>query len=238
MPQANVILLLEAVFKRYGSEQVLKDFSLEIQDGEFFTLLGPSGCGKTTVLRLIAGFEQADAGVISIGGEAVEGLPAEKRPVNTVFQNYALFPHMTVAQNVAFGLRMAGLKRAETEKRVREVLQLVKLEGYDNRSPKQLSGGQKQRVAIARSIVMRPKVLLLDESLSALDHKLRQQMQIELKQIQRKSGITFVYVTHDQEEALSMSDRVMVMNLGKAQQTGTPREIYEQPQNLFVAGFS
>lgn len=237
MPQANVILSLKAVFKQYGSEEVLKNFSLEIQDGEFFTLLGPSGCGKTTVLRLIAGFEQADAGVISIGGEAVEGLPAEKRPVNTVFQNYALFPHMTVAQNVAFGLRMAGLKKAEIESRVRKVLQLVKLEGYDNRSPSQLSGGQKQRVAIARAIVMRPKVLLLDESLSALDHKLRQQMQMELKQIQRKSGITFVYVTHNQEEALSMSDRVLVMNLGQAQQTGTPREIYEQPCNLFVAGF-
>ncbi len=237
MPQHDVMLSLEHVVKRFDKDEVLNDFNLKIFDGEFFTLLGPSGCGKTTVLRLIAGFEQADEGVISIEGEPVEDLPPEKRPVNTVFQSYALFPHMTVAQNVAFGLRMAGMKKAEIEQRVREALELVQLDGFDERSPNQLSGGQKQRVAIARAIVMRPKVLLLDESLSALDHKLRQQMQMELKRIQRKSGITFVYVTHDQEEALSMSDRVLVMHLGQAQQIGTPREIYEQPNNLFVASF-
>ena len=237
MPQHKVMLSLEHVVKRFDKDEVLNDFNLEIFDGEFFTLLGPSGCGKTTVLRLIAGFEQADEGVISIEGEPVEDLLPEKRPVNTVFQSYALFPHMSVAQNVAFGLRMAGVKKTEIERRVREALELVQLDGFEDRSPKQLSGGQKQRVAIARAIIMRPKVLLLDESLSALDHKLRQQMQMELKRIQRKSGITFVYVTHDQEEALSMSDRVLVMHQGQAQQIGTPREIYEQPDNLFVASF-
>ena len=237
MPHAKVMLSLEGVYKSFAQEDVLQDFSLEIRDGEFFTLLGPSGCGKTTVLRLIAGFEHPDAGVIAIGGEAVEGLPAEKRPVNTVFQSYALFPHMTVAKNVGFGLRMAGVGKEETARRVREALELVRLTGYDDRSPTQLSGGQRQRVAIARALVMNPKVLLLDESLSALDRKLRQQMQMELKQIQRRSGITFVYVTHDQEEALSMSDRLLVMHHGQAQQIGTPREIYEQPSNLFVARF-
>ena len=237
MPQPKVMLSLKNVFKRFDRDEVLSDFSLEIHDGEFFTLLGPSGCGKTTVLRLIAGFEQPNEGVILIEGQPVENLPAEKRPVNTVFQSYALFPHMTVAQNVAFGLRMSGVGKAEIASRVSEALELVKLEGYDARKPSQLSGGQKQRVAIARALVMQPKVLLLDESLSALDHKLRQQMQMELKQIQRRSGITFVYVTHDQEEALSMSDRVLVMHLGQAQQIGTPREIYEQPDNLFVARF-
>ena len=237
MPQPKVMLTLKNVFKRFGADEVLRGFSLDIQEGEFFTLLGPSGCGKTTVLRLVAGFEQADAGVIAIEGQSVENLPAEKRPVNTVFQSYALFPHMTVAQNVAFGLRMSGMARAEIESNVRDVLELVRLEGYDHRKPSQLSGGQKQRVAIARALVMRPKVLLLDESLSALDYKLRQQMRMELKRIQRDSGITFVYVTHDQEEALSMSDRVLVMDHGQVQQVGTPREIYERPENLFVARF-
>ena len=237
MPQPKVMLSLKNISKRFDRDEVLSDFSLEIYDGEFFTLLGPSGCGKTTVLRLIAGFEQPNEGEILIEGRPVENLPAEKRPVNTVFQSYALFPHMTVAQNVGFGLRMSRVGKAEIESRVREALELVKLEGFEARKPSQLSGGQKQRVAIARALVMRPKVLLLDESLSALDHKLRQQMQMELKQIQRKSGITFVYVTHDQEEALSMSDRVLVMHRGRAQQIGTPREIYEAPDNLFVARF-
>ncbi len=237
MRQNKVMLSLKNVFKRFDRDEVLSDFNLEIYDGEFFTLLGPSGCGKTTVLRLIAGFEQPNEGVILIEEKPVENLPAEKRPVNTVFQSYALFPHMSVAKNVGFGLRMAGVGKAEAARRVREALELVKLEGYDDRPPGQLSGGQRQRVAIARALVMKPKVLLLDESLSALDHKLRQQMQMELKQIQRRSGITFVYVTHDQEEALSMSDRLLVMHHGQPQQIGTPREIYEQPGNLFVARF-
>lgn len=237
MPSSRVLLSLENVFKRFEQDEVLKDFCLEIDDGEFFTLLGPSGCGKTTVLRLIAGFEQPDRGGILLDGENIANVPAEKRPVNTVFQSYALFPHMTVAKNVAFGLRMSGVGQAEIKARVGEALELVKLTGYGDRRPSQLSGGQRQRVAIARALVMRPRVLLLDESLSALDYKLRQQMRMELKQIQRKSGITFVYVTHDQEEALSMSDRLLVMHRGQAQQIGTPREIYEQPRNLFVAGF-
>jgi spermidine/putrescine transport system ATP-binding protein len=237
MRQARVMLSLKHIVKRFDDDVVLNNFNLEIHDGEFFTLLGPSGCGKTTALRLIAGFEQADEGTIKIGGARVDNLPPEKRPVNTVFQSYALFPHMTVAQNVAFGLRMAGVKKGEIGARVREALGLVKLEGFDERSPSRLSGGQRQRVAIARAIVMRPKVLLLDESLSALDHRLRQQMRVELKQIQRMSGITFVYVTHDQEEALSMSDRLLVLDHGRIQQIGTPKEIYEKPKNLFVAEF-
>ena len=237
MPPARAVLSLRNVFKRFGHDDILKDFNLEVFDGEFFTLLGPSGCGKTTVLRLVAGFEQADGGTISLDGQPLGGLPAEKRPVNTVFQSYALFPHMTVAKNVAFGLRMSGLRKAEVAERVEEALKLVRLEGYDERRPSQLSGGQRQRVAIARALVMQPKLLLLDESLSALDYKLRRQMRIELKRIQRECGITFVYVTHDQEEALTMSDRLLVMHHGKALQTGTPREIYEQPENLAVAKF-
>ena len=237
MSKTASMLSLEGVFKRFDRDDVLTDFSLDIRDGEFFTLLGPSGCGKTTALRLIAGFEQPDQGSITIAGQRVENLPPEKRPVNTVFQSYALFPHMTVAKNVAFGLRMSGVNKADTARRVAEALELVKLKGFEDRMPSQLSGGQRQRVAIARAMVMRPRVLLLDESLSALDYKLRQQMRMELKQIQRRSGITFVYVTHDQEEALSMSDRLMVMHHGQAQQIGTPREIYEQPANLFVARF-
>ena len=225
MTQPRVMLSIEGVFKSFAQEDVLQDFSLEIHDGEFFTLLGPSGCGKTTVLRLIAGFEHPDAGSITIDGQAVEGLQAEKRPVNTVFQSYALFPHMTVAKNVAFGLRMSGVGKEETARRVRDALELVKLTGYDDRSPTQLSGGQRQRVAIARALVMNPKVLLLDESLSALDHKLRQQMQMELKQIQRRSGITFVYVTHDQEEAYALADRIVVMDGGRVVEEGTHEEL-------------
>jgi len=233
----EVILKLSGIRKRFDTQEILSDFDLSINDGEFFTLLGPSGCGKTTVLRLIAGFEQPDEGRIHISGMEVTGIPAERRPVNTVFQSYALFPHMTVFENIAFGLRMAGVAQAEIHSRVGEALEIVRLAGFAQRKPHQLSGGQKQRVAIARAVVNRPKVLLLDECLSALDLKLRQQMQIELKQLQRQLGITFIYVTHDQEEALSLSDRLLVMNNGNAEQIGTPREVYESPRNLFVARF-
>jgi len=231
------ILTLNNITKRFASQEVLTGFTLSIEDGEFFTILGPSGCGKTTVLRLIAGFEQPDEGSLLLNGVDITRMPAEQRPVNTVFQSYALFPHMSVFDNVAFGLTMAGVDRQELTVRVNESLAMVRLSDYAMRKPHQLSGGQKQRVAMARAIVNRPRVLLLDESLSALDHKLRQEMRIELKQLQRKLGITFVFVTHDQEEALSMSDRLMVMNLGQAQQVGTPREIYESPRTLFVAQF-
>ncbi|WP_462157460.1 spermidine/putrescine ABC transporter ATP-binding protein PotA [Pseudoalteromonas sp. GB56] len=237
MATSSTLLSFQKVSKSFDQSDILNDFNLEISDGEFFTILGPSGCGKTTVLRLIAGFESPDAGVITIDGQNVNAVSAEQRPVNTVFQSYALFPHMSVADNVAFGLKMSGVAAPERAQRVKEALELVKLTGFEKRMPSQLSGGQKQRVAIARAIVMRPKLLLLDESLSALDYKLRQQMQMELKQIQRQLGVTFVYVTHDQEEALSMSDRILVMNNGQAQQIGTPRDIYEQPVNLFVARF-
>ncbi len=235
--EARPLLILTGLSKAYGSNVVLNKFDLTIYDGEFFTLLGPSGCGKTTVLRMIAGLESADVGEIRLAGEEISQLPAEKRPVNTVFQSYALFPHMSVFDNVAFGLKMSGVTKDEIAPRVTEALEMVRLGEFANRKPAQLSGGQQQRVAIARAVVNRPKLLLLDESLSALDYKLRQQMQLELKRLQRKLGITFVYVTHDQEEALSMSDRVVVMNKGIVQQLGTPREIYENPANLFVAKF-
>ena len=237
MTDARPLLILTGLSKAYGSNVVLNKFDLTIYDGEFFTLLGPSGCGKTTVLRMIAGLESADVGEIRLAGEEISQLPAEKRPVNTVFQSYALFPHMSVFDNVAFGLKMSGVAKDEIAPRVIEALEMVRLGEFANRKPAQLSGGQQQRVAIARAVVNRPKLLLLDESLSALDYKLRQQMQLELKRLQRKLGITFVYVTHDQEEALSMSDRVVVMNKGIVQQLGTPREIYENPANLFVAKF-
>jgi spermidine/putrescine transport system ATP-binding protein len=237
LSEPRPLLRLNHLAKTYGNNQVLNNFNLTILDGEFFTLLGPSGCGKTTVLRMIAGLESADVGEILLGETSLLPIPAEKRPVNTVFQSYALFPHMTVFDNVAFGLRMAGVDKKDIPARVQEALEMVRLGEYGNRRPNELSGGQQQRVAIARAVVNRPKLLLLDESLSALDYKLRQQMQLELKRLQRKLGITFVYVTHDQEEALSMSDRVVVMNKGRVQQLGTPREIYEQPANLFVAKF-
>ncbi|MFY8274396.1 spermidine/putrescine ABC transporter ATP-binding protein PotA [Pseudoalteromonas sp. SSDWG2] len=237
MATSSGLLSFQKVSKSFDQSDILNDFNLDIFDGEFFTILGPSGCGKTTVLRLIAGFESPDSGIIAIDGQNVNLVPAEQRPVNTVFQSYALFPHMSVADNVGFGLKMSGVAKSEREQRVQHALELVKLSGFEKRMPTQLSGGQKQRVAIARAIVMRPKLILLDESLSALDYKLRQQMQMELKQIQRQLGVTFVYVTHDQEEALSMSDRILVMNNGQAQQIGTPRDIYEQPVNLFVARF-
>ncbi|HEY7886370.1 MAG TPA: spermidine/putrescine ABC transporter ATP-binding protein PotA [Cellvibrionaceae bacterium] len=237
MNEPRPLLILKQLSKAYAGQAVLKDFDLTIYDGEFFTLLGPSGCGKTTALRLIAGLEDADSGEILLDEQSLAQLPAERRPVNTVFQSYALFPHMTVFDNVAFGLRMSKVSKAEIKPRVMEALQMVRLADYAERKPAQLSGGQQQRVAIARAVVNRPKLLLLDESLSALDYKLRQQMQLELKRLQRKLGITFVYVTHDQEEALSMSDRVVVMHEGRVQQLGTPRQIYEQPNSLFVARF-
>lgn len=233
----KVLLQLTGLKKVYDQTEVLKDINLDIKHGEFLTLLGPSGCGKTTLLRLIAGFEQPNAGAIYLDGVQMAGLPADKRPVNTVFQQYALFPHMTVAQNVAYGLKLKKVPKDEIQTRVREMLAMVQLEHLANRKPQDLSGGQQQRVAIARAVINRPKLLLLDEPLSALDHKLRLQMQSELKRLQRELGITFVFVTHDQEEALSMSDRIAVMKDGRFQQIGTPIEIYETPANLFTAKF-
>ncbi|MFA9430181.1 ABC transporter ATP-binding protein [Egicoccus sp. AB-alg2] len=234
---------MHGVTKRFpgpkGAEAVtaVDDIHLDIADGEFFSLLGPSGCGKTTTLRMVAGFEYPTAGSIRIFGQEVGLEPPNKRPVNTVFQSYALFPHMTVAQNVAFGLEMQNLDKAEIAKRVADVIELVQLQGREKRKPKQLSGGQQQRVALARALVNHPKVLLLDEPLGALDLKLRQAMQLELKQLQERVGITFVYVTHDQEEALTMSDRIAVMDGGRLLQVGTPNEIYDRPRTRFVADF-
>ena len=233
----STLLQLIGIKKSYDQTAVLTDINLDIKHGEFLTLLGPSGCGKTTLLRLIAGFEQPTAGAIQLEGLQMAGLSADKRPVNTVFQQYALFPHMTVAQNVAYGLKIKKVPKADIQTRVREMLAMVQMEHLANRRPQDLSGGQQQRVAIARAVINRPKLLLLDEPLSALDHKLRLQMQSELKRLQRELGITFVFVTHDQEEALSMSDRIAVMKDGKFQQIGTPIEIYETPANLFTAKF-
>ena len=223
--------------KRYGDVVAVDGVDLDIPAGEFFTMLGPSGSGKTTTLRMIAGFEMPDAGTIELAGHDVSRLPPYDRPVNTVFQDYALFPHMTVQQNVEYGLMVKKVKRGERQGRARETLEMVRLGGFGDRKPGQLSGGQRQRVALARAIVNRPKVLLLDEPLGALDLKLRQEMQIELKWIQREVGITFVYVTHDQEEALTMSDRLAVFNEGKIEQIGPPAEVYEHPQSEFIAGF-
>jgi spermidine/putrescine transport system ATP-binding protein len=223
--------------KRYGDFTALQQISLAIRDNEFFTLLGPSGCGKTTLLRMIAGFEEVTEGEIFLFGDEIEKLPPHKRSVNTVFQNYALFPHMTVLENVAFGLEMLGETKKAARNRAREMLDLVQLSQFSERKPAQLSGGQQQRVALARALAPSPKVLLLDEPLSALDLKLRKAMQIELKHIQRETGITFIFVTHDQEEALTMSDRIAVMSAGELQQLGDPRTIYENPRNMFVADF-
>ncbi|STG06981.1 spermidine/putrescine ABC transporter ATP-binding protein [Escherichia coli] len=228
---------LAGIRKCFDGKEVIPQLDLTINNGEFLTLLGPSGCGKTTVLRLIAGLETVDSGRIMLDNEDITHVPAENRYVNTVFQSYALFPHMTVFENVAFGLRMQKTPAAEITPRVMEALRMVQLETFAQRKPHQLSGGQQQRVAIARAVVNKPRLLLLDESLSALDYKLRKQMQNELKALQRKLGITFVFVTHDQEEALTMSDRIVVMRDGRIEQDGTPREIYEEPKNLFVAGF-
>ncbi|HBR08503.1 MAG TPA: spermidine/putrescine ABC transporter ATP-binding protein [Clostridiales bacterium] len=230
-------MTISHVSKSFGSNQVVQDLNLEVKKGEFLTLLGPSGCGKTTTLRMIAGFETPTSGRILLGGRDVKESEPYDREVNTVFQNYALFPHMNVYENIAFGLTMKKTPKEEIKRRVMEMLTLVQLEGYENRRPDQLSGGQKQRVAIARALINRPKVLLLDEPLGALDLKLRKQMQFELKRLQKKLGITFIYVTHDQEEALTMSDRVMVMKDGNILQTGTPQDIYNEPANAFVADF-
>lgn len=231
------LVLLSGISKSFDGKEVISELDLTINNGEFLTLLGPSGCGKTTVLRLIAGLETVDSGLIMLDNQDITHVPAENRYVNTVFQSYALFPHMTVFENVAFGLRMQKTPAADITPRVLEALRMVQLEEFAQRKPHQLSGGQQQRVAIARAVVNKPRLLLLDESLSALDYKLRKQMQNELKALQRKLGITFVFVTHDQEEALTMSDRIVVMRDGRIEQDGTPREIYEEPKNLFVAGF-
>lgn len=234
---APVVVQLSHISKSFGQQQALTDFSLTIEDGEFITLLGPSGCGKTTVLRLIGGFEQADTGEILLDGNSVLEQSPEHRPVNTVFQNYALFPHMSVFDNIAFGLCMAGKSEEEIGRTVHEALRLVRLDDMGKRKPAMLSGGQQQRVAIARAIVNKPRVLLLDEPLSALDYRLRKEMQKELKDLHRQLGITFILVTHDQDEAFTMSDRVVVMNHGRIEQIGSPRQVYEEPINLYVAKF-
>jgi putative spermidine/putrescine transport system ATP-binding protein len=240
MPAAEVDVRLEGIRKTYGDVVAVDRVDLEIPAGEFFTLLGPSGSGKTTTLRLIAGFERPDEGRIELGGADVTNRAPYEREVNTVFQDYALFPHMTVAENVGYGLRVKHVPRAERKRRVEEILEVVRLPELGDRKPVQLSGGQRQRIALARSLVNTPRVLLLDEPLGALDLKLRQEMQIELKRIQREVsnvGITFVYVTHDQEEALTMSDRLAVFNEGRIEQIGAPAEVYERPATEFVAGF-
>ena len=234
---SDSIVSLIGVEKSFGKNKVVKNMNVEIKEGEFLTLLGPSGCGKTTTLRMIAGFEEVSSGTIKVQGESVADKEPYERDVNTVFQNYALFPHMTVFDNIAYGLKIRKRPKDEIIKRVNEMLDLVQLKGYEKRKPDELSGGQKQRVAIARALVNNPKVLLLDEPLGALDLKLRKQMQVELKRLQKKLGITFVYVTHDQEEALTMSDRIAVMNEGVIEQLATPREIYDRPLTRFVAGF-
>ena len=228
---------LRGLVKRFGDVTAVDSVDLDIERGEFFTMLGPSGSGKTTTLRMIAGFERPDEGSIELDGRDVAHLPPYDRPVNTVFQDYALFPHMTVRQNVEYGLTVKRVPKEERRARAVEALQMVQLSGFDDRKPSQLSGGQRQRVALARAIVNRPRVLLLDEPLGALDLKLRQEMQIELKQIQQEVGITFVYVTHDQEEALTMSDRIAVFNHGRIEQVGPPAEVYEHPRSEFIAGF-
>lgn len=228
---------LRNVTKRFGEITAVDAVSLQIREGEFFSLLGPSGCGKTTTLRLIAGFEQPSSGDVLLEGQSVSGIPPHKRNVNTVFQSYALFPHLSVAENIAFGLKMKRVAKPETKARVEEALDLVELAGLGSRRPSELSGGQQQRVALARALVNHPSILLLDEPLAALDLKLRKQMQIELKSLQRKVGITFVYVTHDQGEALSLSDRLAVMHEGGVLQVGTPSDLYEYPANHFVADF-
>ena len=232
-----VIISIRGLTRSFGDVHAVTGIDLDIYEGEFITLLGPSGSGKTTVLRMIAGFEKPDAGSISLSGKDVSQLPPYERDVNTVFQDYALFPHMNVLSNIEYGLRVKGVAKAERLERATEALHQVRLEGYGERKPSQLSGGQRQRVALARALVNRPSVLLLDEPLGALDLKLREQMQIELKALQRAVGITFIFVTHDQEEALTMSDRIAVFNQGKIEQLGTPREIYDSPRSSFVSEF-
>lgn len=237
MAEKNILVRLENVDKAFGKKYIIKGLNLEIFDGEFLTLLGPSGCGKTTILRLVSGLEEATDGKIFLDGKDVTNVPAAKREVNTIFQNFALFPHLTVWENVNFGLKMKHVEKKEAARRIRSALNLVKLKGFEDRLPSQLSGGQQQRVAIARGIVMKHKILLLDESLASLDLKLKREMQFELKKLQKKLKMTFLYVTHDQDEALTMSDRIAIMNAGKIVQLGTPDEIYENPKNDFVKSF-
>ncbi len=233
----NPAVQFKLVSRHFGTVKAVDALDLEIRDGEFFSMLGPSGSGKTTCLRMIAGFDRPTIGQIYLYGQDVSQLPPYERPVNTVFQDYALFPHMTVGENIGYGLMIKKVRSVERKKLVDEMLELVRLSGFADRKPAQLSGGQRQRVALARALVNHPKVLLLDEPLGALDLKLRQQMQVELKSIQKSVGITFIFVTHDQEEALTMSDRIAVFNLGKIEQIGSPAEIYEHPSTTFVAGF-
>ena len=237
MKNKDYIIEFRNISKRFGDKCILDDISFYVKKGEFITLLGPSGCGKTTLLRLLGGFGNPDKGEILINGENITDIPAHQRPVNTVFQRYALFPHLDVYENIAFGLKLQKVPTDEIDKRVRKVLKMVSMTDYEDRDVESLSGGQQQRVAIARAIVNQPKVLLLDEPLAALDLKMRKDMQIELKEMHRKLGITFIYVTHDQEEALTLSDTIVVMNEGKIQQIGTPTDIYNEPQNAFVADF-
>jgi spermidine/putrescine ABC transporter ATP-binding subunit len=234
---ATAAIVVDGVVKRFGATTALAGVSLRVEPGTFVSLLGPSGCGKTTLLRIIGGFEQADAGTVAIHGTTVDRLPPNRRPVNTVFQRYALFPHKTVFENIAFPLTLRHVPREEQRARVAEMLHLVRLPGIESRSPAQLSGGQAQRVALARALIGRPAVLLLDEPLAALDLKLRKAMQLELRRIQEELGTSFLYVTHDQEEALTMSDRIVLMNEGRIAQEGTPAEIYERPANIFASGF-
>ena len=233
----NVIIDLKNISVSFDGEQILKSINLYIRDGEFITFLGPSGCGKTTTLRIVAGFLEPDSGDVIFDGKRINGVPPHKRKVNTIFQRYALFPHLNVAENIAFGLKLKKMPKDKIEKKVTEMLSLVNLKGFEHRNINSLSGGQQQRVAIARALAVDPKVLLLDEPLGALDLKLRKDMQVELKKIQQSLGITFIYVTHDQEEALSMSDTIVVMDSGKIQQIGSPTDIYNEPKNAFVADF-
>ncbi len=233
----NVIVRLEGVSKKFDDKYIIKNISLDIKEGEFITLLGPSGCGKTTILRMISGLEKVTEGDVYIEGERVTDIDPTDRPVNTIFQNFALFPYMTVWDNVNFGLKMKKVPKDEAEKRIKKAIKLVKLEGFEDRYPPQLSGGQQQRVAIARGIVMNHKVLLLDESLCSLDLKLKREMQIELKKLQKQLGMTFIYVTHDQDEALTMSDRIAIINKGVIEQLDSPKNIYRYPKTAFVADF-
>ena len=233
----DTLLSLQHITKNFGEGDVLRDISLDVARGEFVTLLGASGCGKTTTLRIISGLETPDEGTVLLDGKDVTALPPERRPVNTVFQSYALFPHMNVEKNVAYGLRVRGMDKASIAKRVREMLELVQMEDYAKRMPSQLSGGQRQRIAIARALAPEPELLLLDEPLGALDLQLRRQMQLELKRLQKKLGITFVYITHDQEEAINMSDTIVVMRDGRFEQIGSPSEVYDHPKTSYVASF-
>lgn len=235
--EKKAIVEIKNVNKKYADNHVVHDLNLDIYEGEFLTMLGPSGCGKTTILRMIGGFEETSSGQILIEGESVEDKEPFERNVNTVFQSYALFPHLNIFNNIAYGLKIKKVQKDEIKRRVQEMLELVQLKGYDKRFPSQLSGGQKQRVAIARALINNPKVLLLDEPLGALDLKLRKEMQLELKSLQKKLGITFIYVTHDQEEALTMSDRIAIMNQGYLDQLDTPEGIYDKPKTKFVADF-